>query len=170
MWMHLLQDPEKEDYEVVEGSQFVIKRQVYRQGGGSTSFFINGRRCMQKDIINLLKSKGLNILNNRFLILQGEVEQIAMMKPKANVFNAAAAAPRAADYAAAAYATAAAVYAAAAAYAAAACAAAACAASAAYADAAAHADAADAAAAAVIYPWAAAASLNAAVCYCCCCS
>ena len=31
----------------------------------------------------LLRRKGIDLDNNRFLILQGEVEQIAMMKPKA---------------------------------------------------------------------------------------
>jgi structural maintenance of chromosome 4 len=30
----------------------------------------------------LLRSHGIDLDNNRFLILQGEVEQIAMMKPK----------------------------------------------------------------------------------------
>jgi structural maintenance of chromosome 4 len=30
----------------------------------------------------LLSSKGIDLTNNRFLILQGEVEQIAMMRPK----------------------------------------------------------------------------------------
>ncbi|CAM9965643.1 unnamed protein product, partial [Discosporangium mesarthrocarpum] len=31
----------------------------------------------------LLRKRGVDLDNNRFLILQGEVEQIAMMKPKA---------------------------------------------------------------------------------------
>jgi len=30
----------------------------------------------------VLKAKGIDINNNRFLILQGEVEQISLMKPK----------------------------------------------------------------------------------------
>jgi structural maintenance of chromosome 4 len=33
-------------------------------------------------VIDLLKSKGIDLNNNRFLILQGEVEQISLMKPK----------------------------------------------------------------------------------------
>ena len=34
------------------------------------------------EVTNLLKGKGVDLNNNRFLILQGEVEQISMMKPK----------------------------------------------------------------------------------------
>lgn len=80
-----MQDPCSEDFEVVEGSQFVVSREVSRQQGGVTAFWINGRRCLQRDVIALLKSRGLDLSNNRFLILQGEVEQIALMKPKAQV-------------------------------------------------------------------------------------
>ena len=52
-----------------------------KENSGS-SYFINNRKCTEKDVEELLKSKGVDIDNNRFLILQGEVEQIAMMKPK----------------------------------------------------------------------------------------
>jgi hypothetical protein len=34
-------------------------------------------------VIVLLKQKGIDLDHNRFLILQGEVEQISLMKPKA---------------------------------------------------------------------------------------
>ncbi len=30
----------------------------------------------------MLKAKGIDLTNNRFLILQGEVEQISLMKPR----------------------------------------------------------------------------------------
>jgi len=36
-----------------------------------------------KEVAKLLRSHGIDLDHNRFLILQGEVEQIAMMKPKA---------------------------------------------------------------------------------------
>ena len=39
--------------------------------------------CCKQDVANLLIRVGVDLNNNRFLILQGEVEQIAMMKPKA---------------------------------------------------------------------------------------
>ncbi|KAL8438542.1 hypothetical protein ACSSS7_000076 [Eimeria intestinalis] len=78
-------DPESDGFEVVEGSRFVVCREVCRHSGGSTSFYVNGKRCQQRDVVSLLKAKGLDLQNNRFLILQGEVEQIAMMRPKASV-------------------------------------------------------------------------------------
>jgi structural maintenance of chromosome 4 len=34
-------------------------------------------------MVELLKGKGIDLDHNRFLILQGEVEQISLMKPKA---------------------------------------------------------------------------------------
>ena len=34
------------------------------------------------EVTTLLKGRGIDLDHNRFLILQGEVEQIAMMKPK----------------------------------------------------------------------------------------
>ena len=34
-------------------------------------------------VSKLLKEKGIDLDHNRFLILQGEVEQISLMKPKA---------------------------------------------------------------------------------------
>ena len=36
------------------------------------------------EVTTLLKAKGIDLDNNRFLILQGEVEQISMMAPKAH--------------------------------------------------------------------------------------
>merc|ERR1712072_1638809 len=42
---------------------------------------VNGKRCQFKDVAKLLRKKGIDLDHNRFLILQGEVEQIAMMKP-----------------------------------------------------------------------------------------
>lgn len=36
------------------------------------------------EVTTLLKAKGIDLDNNRFLILQGEVEQISMMPPKAH--------------------------------------------------------------------------------------
>lgn len=44
---------------------------------------VDGTRAVYRDVANLLRSHGVDIDHNRFLILQGEVEQIALMKPKA---------------------------------------------------------------------------------------
>merc|ERR1712226_1363269 len=49
----------------------------------STSFYqIGKKKCKTKDVTKLLMDKGIDLDHNRFLILQGEVEQIALMKPK----------------------------------------------------------------------------------------
>ncbi|KAI3665873.1 hypothetical protein L6452_44508 [Arctium lappa] len=68
-------------YEVVPGSDFVIAREAFRDN--SSKYYINGRDSKFTEVTNKLKGKGVDLDNNRFLILQGEVEQISLMKPKA---------------------------------------------------------------------------------------
>jgi structural maintenance of chromosome 4 len=48
----------------------------------SSNYYINDKKSNFKEVTDLLKGKGIDLDNNRFLILQGEVEQISMMKPK----------------------------------------------------------------------------------------
>ncbi|KAK1443928.1 structural maintenance of chromosomes SMC family protein [Babesia gibsoni] len=74
-------DPDVDDFEVIAGSELIISREVYRDN--SSKYRINGKPSSQKDVSNSLKSFGMDLYNNRFLILQGEVEQISQMKPKA---------------------------------------------------------------------------------------
>ncbi|KAJ9564038.1 hypothetical protein OSB04_000004 [Centaurea solstitialis] len=69
------------NYEVVPGSDFVIAREAFRDN--SSKYYINGRDSKFTEVTNKLKGKGVDLDNNRFLILQGEVEQISLMKPKA---------------------------------------------------------------------------------------
>lgn len=47
-----------------------------------SKYFINGHDSTQGEIKERLKSEGIDLNNNRFLILQGEVEQISQMKQK----------------------------------------------------------------------------------------
>lgn len=47
-----------------------------------SEYEINDDKASQKEVVDLLKSKGIDLTNHRFLILQGEVEQISLMKPK----------------------------------------------------------------------------------------
>lgn len=68
------------DYEVVESSEFEVCRRAFRNN--TSKYFLNGREVKMAEVVLLLKTKGVDLDNNRFLILQGEVEQIAMMKPK----------------------------------------------------------------------------------------
>lgn len=42
---------------------------------------MNGHESTFKEINELLSAKGIDLEHNRFLILQGEVEQISLMKP-----------------------------------------------------------------------------------------
>ena len=48
----------------------------------TSKYFVNKKTSNFTEVTNLLKGKGVDLNNNRFLILQGEVEQISMMKPK----------------------------------------------------------------------------------------
>uniref|UniRef100_A0A5S6QIL6 Structural maintenance of chromosomes protein n=1 Tax=Trichuris muris TaxID=70415 RepID=A0A5S6QIL6_TRIMR len=67
------------DYPIIPGSEFCISRTAYED---STSVYcINNRRVHYSDVATLLKNVGIDIDHNRFLIQQGEVEAIAMMKP-----------------------------------------------------------------------------------------
>ncbi|CAD8166777.1 unnamed protein product [Paramecium pentaurelia] len=59
---------------------FSVKRTVHHTG--QSNYDINNKHATLEEVTTLLKSKGIDLTNNRFLILQGEVEQISLMKPK----------------------------------------------------------------------------------------
>jgi len=65
----------------VENSRFTISRTCFKDGG--SVYRIDGKKAKMKDIKIRLKNEGIDLDHNRFLILQGEVEQISLMKPKA---------------------------------------------------------------------------------------
>ncbi|KAJ1340722.1 hypothetical protein BSLG_004816 [Batrachochytrium salamandrivorans] len=76
------------DYHVVPGSQIVISRVVEKsqtedKKAEKSTYYINGRTSTYTHATKLLKEKGVDLDHKRFLILQGEVESIALMKPKA---------------------------------------------------------------------------------------
>ncbi|KAK9798137.1 hypothetical protein WJX73_006477 [Symbiochloris irregularis] len=70
-----------EQYTVVPDSGFSVTRTAHRNN--TSNYYINQRRSNFGEVTEMLKGKGIDLDNNRFLILQGEVEQISMMKPKA---------------------------------------------------------------------------------------
>ncbi|KAI9120379.1 hypothetical protein K1719_007412 [Acacia pycnantha] len=74
-------DLDSETYEAVPGSDFTITRVAFRDN--SSKYYINDRLSNFTEVTKKLKGKGVDLDNNRFLILQGEVEQISLMKPKA---------------------------------------------------------------------------------------
>lgn len=78
-------EDEPDKFEVVPGSQFEIARSVNRQS--HSKYLINGSESTFKEVQELLSSKGIDLEHNRFLILQGEVEQISLMKAKAQNEN-----------------------------------------------------------------------------------
>ncbi|CAD2221057.1 AAA ATPase domain/RecF/RecN/SMC N terminal domain/AAA domain/AAA domain, putative AbiEii toxin, Type IV TA system, putative [Angomonas deanei] len=65
----------------VPNSALSVKREVFRSG--VSQYSIDGQRRTQKEVVEHLIKEGIDLEHNRFLILQGEVEQIALMKPKA---------------------------------------------------------------------------------------
>lgn len=73
-------DKPGDEYEEVPGSDLVIARTAFRDN--SSFYTLNGKRVQFKEVAKLLRGHGIDLDHNRFLILQGEVEQIALMKPK----------------------------------------------------------------------------------------
>ncbi|NXP24642.1 SMC4 protein, partial [Scytalopus superciliaris] len=73
-------DKVEDDYEVIPDSKFCVSRTAYRDN--TSVYHIDGKKKTFKDVGILLRSHGIDLDHNRFLILQGEVEQISMMKPK----------------------------------------------------------------------------------------
>ncbi|KAH7886361.1 RecF/RecN/SMC N terminal domain-containing protein [Phlebopus sp. FC_14] len=73
--------PGPDAYKVVPSSQLVVARTAYKSN--SSKYTINGRTSNFTEVQTLLKGRGIDLDHKRFLILQGEVESIALMKPKA---------------------------------------------------------------------------------------
>lgn len=73
--------PGPDAFEVVPGSKLVVARTAYKSN--KSEYSVNGRTSSYKEVQALLKGKDIDLDHNRFLILQGEVEAIALMKPKA---------------------------------------------------------------------------------------
>jgi len=61
---------------------FTVSRSVFKSN--RSDYFINGQNATYAQVIELLKVWKIDLDHNRFLILQGEVELISLMKPKGN--------------------------------------------------------------------------------------
>ena len=68
-------------YEAIPDSEMVVSRKAFKNN--SSNYYLNGRTTNFTAVTTLLKDKGIDLDHKRFLILQGEVESIAQMKPKA---------------------------------------------------------------------------------------
>ncbi|RZC39072.1 structural maintenance of chromosomes protein 4, partial [Asbolus verrucosus] len=75
----IIDKPEK-GYEMVPGSEFVVSRTASKDN--SSFYELDNKRVQFKEVAKLLRKHGIDLDHNRFLILQGEVEEIAMMKCK----------------------------------------------------------------------------------------
>ncbi|XP_048508932.1 structural maintenance of chromosomes protein 4 [Athalia rosae] len=73
------------DYDVVPNSEIIISRTAFKDN--SSFYQLNGKKVHFKEVSKVLRDCGVDLDYNRFLILQGEVEQIAMMKPKGQTNN-----------------------------------------------------------------------------------
>ena len=74
-----------EDYEIVPNSEVVLSRIARRDN--TSVYQWNGSTKPMSEIAKYLQRKGVDLQHNRFLILQGEVEQISLMPPKAKDEN-----------------------------------------------------------------------------------
>ncbi|RFU78232.1 structural maintenance-chromosome 4 [Trichoderma arundinaceum] len=66
---------------VIPDSELIISRKAFRNN--SSKYYINNRESNFTTVTTLLRERGVDLDHKRFLILQGEVESIAQMKPKA---------------------------------------------------------------------------------------
>eukprot|EP00746_Dinoflagellata_sp_MGD_P162869 gnl/MRDRNA2_/MRDRNA2_90612_c0_seq1.p1 gnl/MRDRNA2_/MRDRNA2_90612_c0~~gnl/MRDRNA2_/MRDRNA2_90612_c0_seq1.p1 ORF type:complete len:1426 (-),score=448.19 gnl/MRDRNA2_/MRDRNA2_90612_c0_seq1:155-4123(-) len=69
------------DYEIVPGSELAVSREAFRNN--SSKYYLDDRPSNFTEVTGILRKRGIDLEHNRFLILQGEVEQISLMKPKA---------------------------------------------------------------------------------------
>jgi structural maintenance of chromosome 4 len=67
--------------EVVPDSNLIVSRRAFKNN--SSSYYIDGKTSNFTTVTTLLRDRGIDLDHKRFLILQGEVESIAQMKPKA---------------------------------------------------------------------------------------
>lgn len=77
----LIYDQIEDQMDIIEGSEFTISRTAHKDS--SSYYCIDDRRVQFREVSKCLESHGIDLRYNRFLILQGEVEQISLMKPKA---------------------------------------------------------------------------------------
>ncbi|CAO1629722.1 unnamed protein product [Parajaminaea phylloscopi] len=73
--------PGPDAYRVVPKSKLVVSRTAYQNN--TSVYHLNGKRSSFTEVTTLLRGRGIDLDHKRFLILQGEVESIAQMPPKA---------------------------------------------------------------------------------------
>ncbi|KAH9466146.1 hypothetical protein Pst134EA_000021 [Puccinia striiformis f. sp. tritici] len=82
VWFKTIIDLDGSDeFNVIPNSKLVVARIATRNN--MSKYTIDGKLSNFAEVTTLLKAKGIDLDHKRFLILQGEVESIAQMKPKA---------------------------------------------------------------------------------------
>ncbi|KHN69330.1 chromosome segregation ATPase [Ordospora colligata OC4] len=66
-------------YVELKFNKFTIRREAYQSR--KSRYLVDGDERSTAEVAGLLSSEGVDMEHNRFLILQGEIESIAMMKP-----------------------------------------------------------------------------------------
>lgn len=64
-----------------ERPTLVVTRKAFKNN--SSKYYVNNKESSYTEVTQLLKKEGIDLDHKRFLILQGEVENIAQMRPKA---------------------------------------------------------------------------------------
>ena len=67
-FQEILDDGSEDTFTVVDGSQFSVTRTAHRNN--SSKYFINERAVSMTEVTTKLKARGIDLDNNRFLILQ----------------------------------------------------------------------------------------------------
>ena len=80
--MHFKKLQEHEDGSMTELPNFDLYIRRVVNTSSVSKYYLNGRDSTQAEVKDRLRSEGIDLGNNRFLILQGEVEQISQMKQK----------------------------------------------------------------------------------------
>lgn len=73
LWLCVSSKQEGDDYEVIPDSKFCVSRTACRDN--SSTYYINGKKKTFRDVGMLLRSHGIDLDHNRFLILQVGVNQ-----------------------------------------------------------------------------------------------
>lgn len=76
-----VEDTEDGSHQVVPNTDLIVSRTAFKNN--TSKYYINGTGSSFTEVTAMLREKGIDLDNNRFLILQGEVEQISQMRAKA---------------------------------------------------------------------------------------
>ncbi|KAJ6178765.1 Structural maintenance of chromosomes protein [Penicillium mononematosum] len=68
--------------QVVPDSQLIVSRRAFKNN--TSKYYMNKKETNFTAVTTFLRDRGIDLDHKRFLILQGEVESIAQMKPKAS--------------------------------------------------------------------------------------